>query len=161
VSETCSTTALIISIFWVCQHKRSTASTPGAPSLSLLSFKSTEQAEILAPRPVSPPPKAFDYRFQTPRRPDVSRRRSLAPATAAALRVGEALNHDDGMIVPIPISDTPMIKRNQEMRRENERRRSSMTLRGNRMSESLGKGDISGWKRYLLVLAVYMILTKW
>ncbi len=46
-------------------------------------------------------------------------------------------------MVPVPISDTPMIKRNQEMRRENERRRSSMSMRGNRMSESLGKGDIS------------------
>ncbi|EIW68470.1 hypothetical protein TREMEDRAFT_63637 [Tremella mesenterica DSM 1558] len=45
-------------------------------------------------------------------------------------------------LVPVPDSETPMIKKNREIR-EAQARRSSMGMRGQRASSSLGRGDIS------------------
>jgi kinetochore protein Mis13/DSN1 len=47
----------------------------------------------------------------------------------------------DGMVA-VPLTDTPMIRKNQEMRKEAQRR-SSLGLRGQRMSSSLGRGEVS------------------
>lgn len=47
-------------------------------------------------------------------------------------------------VVPIPESETPMIKKNKELR-EAQQRRSSMGTRGQRASSSLGRGEISAW----------------
>ena len=47
-------------------------------------------------------------------------------------------------VVPIPESETPMIRKNKELR-EAQQRRSSLGLRGQRASTSLGKGEISEW----------------
>jgi hypothetical protein len=55
------------------------------------------------------------------------------------------LDMEDGSldsVVPIPESETPMIRKNKELR-EAQQRRSSMGLRGQRASTSLGKGEIS------------------
>jgi len=55
------------------------------------------------------------------------------------------LDMDDGSldhVVPIPESETPMIRKNKELR-EAQQRRSSLGLRGQRASTSLGKGEIS------------------
>ena len=43
--------------------------------------------------------------------------------------------------MPLPDSETPMIRKNQEMREA--QRRSSLSMRGQRASTSLGKGEIS------------------
>jgi kinetochore protein Mis13/DSN1 len=45
-------------------------------------------------------------------------------------------------MIPLPDNETPMIRKNQSMR-ENQQRRSSLGLRGQRASTSLGRGDIS------------------
>jgi kinetochore protein Mis13/DSN1 len=45
-------------------------------------------------------------------------------------------------VVPLPDSETPMIRKNKSMR-EDQQRRSSMGMRGQRASTSLGRGDIS------------------
>lgn len=96
-----------------------------------------------------------------------SRERSAADGAGRGLRNVKRLNRDDMEItplkqaqqlaaqqaqlvetqteyrIPLPVSDTPMIKRNQLMRRENEQRygnrRSSLTNRGKRAS-SIGNG---------------------
>lgn len=46
------------------------------------------------------------------------------------------------MEVPLPESETPMIRKNRQLR-EDQSRRSSLTRRGQRASSSLGKGEIS------------------
>ena len=45
-------------------------------------------------------------------------------------------------VVPVEESETPMIRKNKEIR-EAQQRRSSMGMRGQRASSSLGRGDIS------------------
>lgn len=47
-------------------------------------------------------------------------------------------------IVPIPDNETPMIRKNRALR-EDQSRRSSQGLRGQRASNSMGKGDLSEW----------------
>lgn len=51
---------------------------------------------------------------------------------------------DDSMdsMVPLPESETPMIRKNRELR-EAQSRRSSLSGRGQRASSSLGRGEIS------------------
>lgn len=46
------------------------------------------------------------------------------------------------MEIPLPESETPMIRKNRQLR-EDQSRRSSLTRRGQRASSSLGKGEIS------------------
>jgi kinetochore protein Mis13/DSN1 len=45
-------------------------------------------------------------------------------------------------MVAIPLTDTPMIRKNQAMREEAQRR-SSLGMRGQRMSSSLGRGEVT------------------
>jgi kinetochore protein Mis13/DSN1 len=57
----------------------------------------------------------------------------------------KSLHHGDiatDFEMPLQVSDTPVIRKNKEMRSE-QQRRSSMGMRGQRASSSLGKGDIS------------------
>lgn len=49
-------------------------------------------------------------------------------------------------IVTIPERETPMIRKNKELR-EAQQRRSSLGMRGQRASSSLGRGDLSEWKQ--------------
>ena len=44
-------------------------------------------------------------------------------------------------VVPVPDSETPMIRKNKELREA--QRRSSLGMRGQRASSSLGRGEIS------------------
>ncbi len=135
----------------------SSSALPAMPDLSMLTFGNTTSADL--PRAASPPPNPADYRLHTPARPGVSRRRSMAPAyaldayvpdkevsrrTAAALSGATAgASRDRDGLVEIAVADTPMIRKNRDMRRDNDRRRSSLNMRGNRLSESLTRGEMS------------------
>jgi kinetochore protein Mis13/DSN1 len=44
-------------------------------------------------------------------------------------------------VVPVPEGETPMIRKNRELREA--QRRSSLGMRGQRASSSLGRGEIS------------------
>ena len=56
---------------------------------------------------------------------------------------GTARDYDNSdSVVPLPESETPMIRKNKELR-EAQSRRSSLGMRGQRASSSLGRGDIS------------------
>lgn len=48
----------------------------------------------------------------------------------------------DDELVPLPESETPMIRKNKELR-EAQSRRTSLGMRGQRSSSSLGRGDLS------------------
>ena len=107
-----------------------------AELLDLLDFGEPERVLPSAPKPITPPRPAAttlpSTLYTTPSRR--SRRLTVAPGTAA-----DAAEE----MIPLPIEDTPMIRRNQEMRERASRRRSSAGNRGARMSENLGRGDIS------------------
>lgn len=47
-------------------------------------------------------------------------------------------------VITIPERETPMIRKNRELR-EAQSRRSSLGMRGQRASSSLGRGDLSKW----------------
>lgn len=115
--------------------------------LDLLDFGEPEEALASAPKPITPPRPAAatlpSTSYQTPSRR--SRRYSVAPGTADASGKDPALES----LIPLPIEDTPMIRRNQEMRERASRRRSSAGNRGTRMSENLGRGDISKCQPFL------------
>lgn len=99
----------------------------GNHQLDFLSFAASQAPSFSAPRPISPPrtvsKAATD--FQTPR---------------ASRRIVKDVALD--AVVPIALSDTPMIRKNQEMRKEASRR-SSLGNRGARLSETTSRGDIS------------------
>jgi kinetochore protein Mis13/DSN1 len=58
------------------------------------------------------------------------------------LDMASALRGDDEL-VPLAESETPMIRKNKEMREAQSSRRSSLDTRGQRASSSLGRGDPS------------------
>ncbi|KAI5454690.1 hypothetical protein NCC49_003580 [Naganishia albida] len=111
-----------------------------AELLDLLDFGEPERVLPSAPKPITPPRPAAttlpSTLYTTPSRR--SRRLTVAPGNAADAAAAAA-----GEMIPLPIEDTPMIRRNQEMRERASRRRSSAGNRGARMSENLGRGDIS------------------
>ncbi|KAJ9102950.1 hypothetical protein QFC19_004506 [Naganishia cerealis] len=111
--------------------------------LDLLDFGEPEEPLASAPKPLTPPRPAAatlpSTLYQTPSRR--SRRYTVAPNTGEPAAGGEASANES--LIPLPIEDTPMIRRNQEMRERASRRRSSAGNRGTRMSENLGRGDIN------------------
>ncbi|KAJ9125146.1 hypothetical protein QFC22_000100 [Naganishia vaughanmartiniae] len=113
--------------------------------LDLLDFGEPEEALASAPKPLTPPRPAAatmpSTLYQTPSRR--SRRYTVAPPNSGEASAGGAVeNSANESMIPLPIEDTPMIRRNQEMRERASRRRSSTSNRGSRMSENLGRGDI-------------------
>ncbi|KAJ9108769.1 hypothetical protein QFC21_000089 [Naganishia friedmannii] len=113
--------------------------------LDLLDFGEPEEALASAPKPLTPPRSAAatmpSTLYQTPSRR--SRRYTVAPPHTGDASAAGGENTTNESMIPLPIEDTPMIRRNQEMRERASRRRSSTSNRGSRMSENLGRGDIS------------------
>lgn len=65
--------------------------------------------------------------------------------TRKSMKGWEIPSLEDGSVdsvVPLPESETPMIRKNKELR-EAQSRRSSLGGRGQRASSSLGRGEIS------------------
>ncbi|KAL2913306.1 hypothetical protein HK105_207184 [Polyrhizophydium stewartii] len=64
------------------------------------------------------------------------------------------------MDVPLPVADTPRIVRNRQMREDGERRRrSSIGMRGKRISSALGDGDLPGLPHETIPSSEYYRLT--
>lgn len=109
------------------------------PRVDFLNFSKSVKGRSAAPRPSSPP-----------RMPDLSHpRQSMGPPTGPYVRKTRKSMRGMGLdglsaetLVPIPDGETPMIKKNKEMRIE-QARRSSLGMRGQRASSSLGRGEIS------------------
>lgn len=123
----------------------SSASFPPA-ALDFLNFSAAPKPSVHEDKPDTPPRNATLQVYQTPAPSARSRRISTfgrpAPSGANPRMSVAAAGADTDTLVPIPIEDTPMIKRNQEMRK-GASKRSSLGLRGQRMSESLSRGDLS------------------
>ena len=60
----------------------------------------------------------------------------------AGMQLDLARENDLDSMVPLAESETPMIRKNKELR-EAQSRRSSLGMRGQRASTSLGRGDAS------------------
>ncbi|KAK4689186.1 kinetochore protein Mis13/DSN1, partial [Tremellales sp. Uapishka_1] len=88
-----------------------------------------------APRPSSPPRNGFSTSSRS--------RPSMGPPTGVPTRKSRQSRGlvEVDSVMPIPISDTPIIKKNKEMRRDAERR-SSFGMRGKRASSSFERGDL-------------------
>lgn len=91
----------------------------------------------------SSPPRAF---APVPI-PIANSRVSMGPPTGPFVRktrksMGGVHERPLESIVPVPENETPMIRKNKDMR-DAQSRRSSLNGRGQRASSSLGKGDIS------------------
>jgi kinetochore protein Mis13/DSN1 len=112
----------------------------------------------LAPKPIKP------RKLQQPKAPPAlakaaAAERSRSPDFPAnGLHVGKKRNANDGMKIALPFADTPVIKRNKEMRAQSRRtssqnRRSSTALRGRRASSLMESGNSNG-RQSLLQLRV-------
>jgi kinetochore protein Mis13/DSN1 len=98
--------------------------------------------EMRLERPSSPPPAPTTRS----RKPDKRRRNEKAVEAANAAPEHDA-SHDDAWsrVIQLPTSDTPMQRRNQELRRGSgatgsSRRRSSLGMRGRRASSMMQSG---------------------
>lgn len=100
-------------------------------------------ARVDIPRPLSPPPALGA---------STSRRKSnMGPPSEPFVRKTRKSMSRLGLIpadlggdteVPLPESETPMIRKNRQLR-DDQSRRSSLGMRGQRASSSLGRGEIS------------------
>ncbi|CAD6568451.1 MAG: hypothetical protein TREMPRED_004543 [Tremellales sp. Tagirdzhanova-0007] len=115
------------------------ASSKAPPHVDFLNFSVSQRPKPSGPRPASPPRQPFSSN-------PISGRPSMGPPTGPFIR--KTRKSMVGMqdltseaVVPIPDSETPMIRKNKELREA--QRRSSLGMRGQRASSSLGRGEIT------------------
>lgn len=78
--------------------------------------------------------------------------------SSESLELRRGLLHNSTSTVPVPLNDTPMIKKNREMRREqSERRKSSMGQASARVTESFGAGILGMYHLDVLSLACQLM----
>lgn len=102
------------------------------PHVDFLNFSVFQRPKPSAPRPASPPTTST-----------ASKRMSMGPPTGYVKKTRKSLRGvlpdlSNDEVVPVAESETPMIRRNKALRK-----RSSMGMRGQRASSSLGRGEIS------------------
>ena len=140
--------------------------------IEFISFAATGRTRIPGPRPSSPPRRShFNPRpssssstapdhtsgannVAAPGPPKSSG--SMGPPAGLVRRTRKSMKgfafeieestRKESLIIPLPDSETPMIRKNKALREE--QRRSSLGARGQRASSSLGKGEISESRGY-------------
>jgi len=109
---------------------------PNLPHIDFLNFSKSTRSRPSMPRPSSPPRISFASQSRSAELAigglDRKARKSLR-----GLGLGRVVD----AVVPVPDRETPMIRKNKDMREQ--QRRSSLGMRGQRASDSLGRGDIS------------------
>lgn len=108
----------------------------GPRHVDFLTFSISQRPKPSAPTPMSPPRKPRPSRLSMgpPSEPFVRKTRKSMRGFGEDDMSGEA-------VVPVPEGETPMIRKNRELREA--QRRSSLGMRGQRASSSLGRGEIS------------------
>ncbi|RSH82300.1 hypothetical protein EHS25_006010 [Saitozyma podzolica] len=108
----------------------------GPRHVDFLTFSISQRPKPSAPTPMSPPRKPRPSRLSMgpPSEPFVRKTRKSMRGVGEDDMSGEA-------VVPVPEGETPMIRKNRELREA--QRRSSLGMRGQRASSSLGRGEIS------------------
>lgn len=109
----------------------------GPRHVDFLTFSISQRPKPSAPTPMSPPrrPRPSRLSMGPPSEPFVRKTRKSMRGFGDDDMSGEA-------VVPVPEGETPMIRKNRELREA--QRRSSLGMRGQRASSSLGRGEISG-----------------
>ncbi|KAG8915856.1 hypothetical protein FRC00_010747, partial [Tulasnella sp. 408] len=122
------------------------ASKPPSKSIARAPFASRT-------KPSSNPAQPSSSKLRTPSYRPVS----SSGDSSESLELRRGL-HNSTSTVPVPLNDTPMIKKNREMRREqSERRKSSMGQASARVTESFGAGILGMYHLDVLSLACQLI----
>ncbi|OXG19115.1 kinetochore protein Mis13/DSN1 [Cryptococcus neoformans Ze90-1] len=125
--------------------------TGSVPFVQYLTFSKSSKPRPSAPRPSSPPRRTFASSSAAPasRTPSASaptRSGTMGPPTTFVRKTRKSMGRvqelSKDMVMPIMDSETPVIRKNQELRGQ-QARRSSMDHRGGRASSSWGRGDIT------------------
>ncbi|KAI4251242.1 MAG: hypothetical protein LQ352_004978, partial [Teloschistes flavicans] len=149
----------------VTQVRKSRKRTSGSPNAAAVenegksehrrrSARNSGDKDLVAENKSSPPPleikkkrKTKENASQEPRKSKrndqaTSSRQSQGPSTADARRIQPVDKPLDPIKVSLPFADTPIIRRNKEMRKgaENGSRRSSLGMRGRRASSLIDSG---------------------
>lgn len=133
-------TALLLSFV------KATAKPPTTKSIARAPFASRT-------KPSSTPSQPSSSKLRTPSYRPVS----SSGDSSESLELRRGL-HNSTSTVPVPLNDTPMIKKNREMRREqSERRKSSMGQASARVTESFGAGILGMYHLDSLSLACQLI----
>lgn len=157
----------------VTQVRKSRKRTSGSPNAAAVenegksehrrrSARNSGDKDLVAENKSSPPPleikkkrKTKENASQEPRKSKrndqaTSSRQSQGPSTADARRIQPVDKPLDPIKVSLPFADTPIIRRNKEMRKgaENGSRRSSLGMRGRRASSLIDSGKSDGKRRH-------------
>ena len=140
---------------------------PSNGPIEFLSFAATGRTRMPGPRPSSPPHRSKFNPEPLPSNSAVhdgvsamenvagpsapKRSGSMGPPVSVIRKTRKSMKgfvlefeettRKESLIIPLPESETPMIRKNKALREE--QRRSSLGSRGQRASSSLGKGEIS------------------
>ncbi|WVW85405.1 hypothetical protein I302_107443 [Kwoniella bestiolae CBS 10118] len=112
-----------------------------------LSIPSSHPPQASGPRPTSPPRRTFSSSQPVP---GPSTQVSMAPPKGFTRKTRQSMGREKGRInelskesfIPLMESETPIIRKNQQLRGQ-QARRSSLDHRGGRASSSWGRGEIT------------------
>ncbi|WVO14528.1 hypothetical protein L204_102163 [Cryptococcus depauperatus] len=130
------------------EETASMTSTGAAPSVQHLTFSKSHKPRPSAPQPSSPPRLTFgSSNLASSSKTPVSSSSMGPPSYVRKTRksMGRTSRMHElqkDMVLPIMESETPVIRKNQELRGQ-QARRSSLDQRGGRASSSWGRGDIT------------------
>lgn len=162
--------------------RRRTSSSPnaaaaeneGKPERRRRSARNSGDKDLVAENKSSPPPLEVKKKRKTKETASQETRKSKRndqatssqqpqePSTAEARRAQPAEKPLDPIKVSLPFADTPIIRRNKEMRKgaENGSRRSSLGMRGRRASSLIDSGKSDGKRRHYIRIPPSSLLIR-
>ncbi|WWC71366.1 uncharacterized protein I206_105321 [Kwoniella pini CBS 10737] len=127
------------------ENMKSTNSTTSAVRVDGLNIPNAQPSRPSGPRPRSPPRRTFSA-SQTPvstsAHPMGPPKGSFVRKTRQSMGLSRVAELSKESVVPVMESETPIIRKNQELRGQ-QARRSSLDHRGGRASSSWGRGEIT------------------
>ncbi|WVF67485.1 hypothetical protein IAT40_002241 [Kwoniella sp. CBS 6097] len=117
----------------------------GRPQVNGLNVPASHRPTSSAPRPTSPPRRTFPTHASSSQQASKS---SMGPPKGFVRKTRQSMSArnryetSEDSVVPVLQSETPVIRKNQELRGQ-QARRSSLDHRGGRASSSWGRGEIT------------------